>query len=275
MVLKVCNPVTPGQRGAVFVRHDKVSKGRPYKALSYGISRTGGRNSYGRTTAFRKSGGHKRLYRMIDFVRCRDNVEAVVNSIEYDPNRTAYIALIAYSDGHKSYIVAPEGLDVGDSVVSGDSVDISVGNCLPLRNIPVGTVVHNVEMRPGKGAQIGRSAGCSVQLMGKDADMVLLRLMSGEVRMVNSQCRAVIGSISNADHQNIKIGKAGRNRWKGVKPSVRGVAMNPVDHPHGGGEGKTSGGRPGVTPWGQSTKGKRTRRNKVTSKYIVRRRYNK
>jgi large subunit ribosomal protein L2 len=220
-----------------------------------------------------RGGGHKQRYRIVDFKRQKDDLAATVERLEYDPNRTAFIALLKYEDGELSYILAPQRLKAGDQVVSGERVDVKPGNAMPLKNIPVGTIVHNVEMKPGKGGQIARSAGTYVQLVGRDAGYALLRLASGEVRMVRADCRATIGAVSNPDQQNINIGKAGRNRWLGRRPSVRGVAMNPIDHPHGGGEGRTSGGRHPVTPWGKPTKGKKTRHNKATDRYIVRRRH--
>ncbi len=275
MALKSFSPTTPGQRQLVLIDRSSLWKGEPEKSLVAGKKKSGGRNNAGRLTSFRKGGGHKKKYRVIDFLRQKDNVTAVVERIEYDPNRTAFIALVKYSDGELAYIIAPQKLAVGDKIESGEQADIKVGNCLPLRSIPVGTIVHNIELKPRAGAQLARSAGAYVQLVGKDASMALLKLRSGEVRMVSAECRATIGSVSNPDQQNTIIGKAGRSRWKGIRPSVRGVAMNPIDHPHGGGEGKTSGGRHPVTPWGKSTKGKRTRTNKRTSKLIVRRRYQK
>jgi large subunit ribosomal protein L2 len=277
MALKNHNPVTPGTRQLVLVDRSALWKGGPEKTLLAGaVGTSGGRNNYGRITSFKKGGGHKRRYRIIDFMRRKDEMEATVERIEYDPNRTSFIALVKYTDGELAYIIAPHKLASGDKIVSGEKVDIKTGNCLPLKNIPIGTIVHNVEMKPGRGAVLARSAGSYVQLVGKDMDYALLRLKSGEVRYVPANCRATIGSVSNQDHQNVSLGKAGRNRWRGVRPTVRGVAMNPVDHPHGGGEGKTSGGRHPVTPWGKPTKGKRTRAKKnPSSKYIVRRRYDK
>lgn len=275
MALKHFNPTTPSQRHLIAIDKSVLWKGEPERSLVVGLSKNGGRNNYGRITAFREGGGHKRKYRMVDFKRRTDGQYGIVERIEYDPNRTSFIALIKYEDKSLAYIIAPQKLSVGDKIISGEKVDIKVGNCAPLKNIPVGTIVHNVEMKPEKGAQLARAAGSYVQLVGKDSNMALIKLRSGEVRLVSSECRATIGAVSNADHQNTTIGKAGRSRWLGIRPSVRGVAMNPVDHPHGGGEGKTSGGRHPVTPWGKPTKGKRTRTNKATSKYIVRRRYEK
>jgi large subunit ribosomal protein L2 len=275
MALKKFNPTTPGRRGLVLVNRAGLWKGDPVKALTEGLTKSGGRNNAGRITARRRGGGHKRLYRMIDFKRRKFDAPAKVLRLEYDPNRTAFIALIEYEDGEVSYILAPQRLEAGDTVVSGASADIKPGNALPLSSIPVGTIVHNVEMKPGKGGQIARSAGTYVQLVGRDAGHALLRLGSGEVRMVRAECMATIGAVSNPDQANIKLGKAGRSRWLGKRPSVRGVAMNPVDHPHGGGEGRTSGGRHPVTPWGRPTKGAKTRHNKRTDRLIVRRRRKK
>lgn len=273
MALKKYNPVTPGTRQLILVDKSSLWKGGPERSLVVGKTKSGGRNNLGRITSYKKSGGHKQKYRFIDFHRSKDDIFATVERIEYDPNRTAFIALIKYDDGDYSYILAPQKLSVGDKVVSGSSADIKVGNALPIKDMPVGTLIHNVEMRPGKGGQIARSAGTYVQLVGKDSSNVLLKLRSGEVRFVPGECRATVGSLSNPDNQNISLGKAGRSRYLGVKPTVRGVAMNPVDHPHGGGEGKTSGGRHPVTPWGKPTKGKRTRKNKRTDASIIRRRY--
>jgi large subunit ribosomal protein L2 len=275
MALKKFNPTTPGRRGLVLVDRAGLWKGKPVKALTEGLNKKGGRNNTGRITARRRGGGHKRLYRVIDFKRRKFDVPAKVLRLEYDPNRTAFIALIEYEDGELGYILAPQRLDVGDTVIAGDKVDIKPGNAMPLASIPVGTIVHNVEMKPGKGGQIARSAGTYVQLVGRDAGHALLRLGSGEARMVRAECMATIGAVSNSDQGNIKLGKAGRKRWLGKRPSVRGVAMNPVDHPHGGGEGRTSGGRHPVTPWGRPTKGAKTRHNKKTDRLIMRRRHKK
>ncbi len=275
MALKKFNPVTPGRRGLVLVNRAGLWKGKPVKTLTEGLSKTGGRNNAGRITARRRGGGHKRLYRVVDFKRRKFDVPATVERLEYDPNRTAFIALIEYEDGELGYILAPQRLDVGDTVVSGERADIKPGNAMPLSAVPVGTIVHNVEMKPGKGGQLARSAGTYVQLVGRDAGHALLRLGSGEVRMVRAECMATVGAVSNPDQANIKLGKAGRKRWLGKRPAVRGVAMNPVDHPHGGGEGRTSGGRHPVTPWGKPTKGARTRSNKKTDRLIVRRRRKK
>ncbi|MEE9208953.1 MAG: 50S ribosomal protein L2 [Kiloniellales bacterium] len=275
MALKKFKPVTPGRRGLVLVNRAGLWKGKPVKSLTEGLSKKGGRNNNGRITARRRGGGHKRLYRVIDFKRRKFDVPAKVARLEYDPNRTAFIALIEYQDGELGYILAPQRLEVGDTVIASERADIKPGNAMPLASIPVGSIVHNVEMKPGKGGQIARSAGTYVQLVGRDAGHALLRLASGEVRMVRAECMASIGAVSNPDQANIKLGKAGRRRWLGKRPSVRGVAMNPVDHPHGGGEGRTSGGRHPVTPWGRPTKGAKTRRNKKTDRLIVRRRRKK
>ena len=275
MALKTHKPMTPGMRGLVLVDRSALWKGKPVKQLTEGLSKHGGRNNGGRITARRIGGGHKRRYRVVDFKRRKFDVPAVVERLEYDPNRTAFLALVRYEDGELSYILAPQRVQPGDTVLAGTGVDIRPGNALPLNNIPVGTVVHNVELKPGKGGQLARAAGTYVQLVGRDAGYALLRLASGEMRMVRGECMATVGAVSNPDQQNIKLGKAGRRRWLGKRPSVRGVAMNPVDHPHGGGEGRTSGGRHPVTPWGQPTKGKRTRRNKKSDRLIVRRRRRK
>jgi large subunit ribosomal protein L2 len=272
MALKTFKPTTPSQRQLVIVDRSELHKGDPVKALTEGLRKTGGRNNHGHITARRMGGGHKRRYRLVDFKRRKFDVGATVERLEYDPNRTAFIALIRYDDGELAYILAPQRLKAGDKVVSGERCDIKPGNAMPLRSIPVGTVVHNVEMKPGRGGQIARAAGNYVQLVGRDAGHALLRLASGEVRMVRSECMATVGAVSNPDQQNINIGKAGRSRWLGIRPSVRGVAMNPIDHPHGGGEGRTSGGRHPVTPWGKGTKGNKTRRNKKTDGMILRRR---
>ena len=272
MALKNYNPVTPSQRQLVLIDRTGLYRGSPVKALTEGANSTGGRNNHGRITMRWRGGGAKRRYRIVDFKRNKHDVTATVERLEYDPNRTAFIALIKYEDGELAYILAPQRLKAGDKVVSGDKVDIKPGNAMPMKNMPIGTIVHNIEMKAGKGGQIARSAGTYAQLVGRDAGYALLRLSSGEVRMVRAECKATVGAVSNPDEQNIVIGKAGRNRWLGRRPSVRGVAMNPIDHPHGGGEGKTSGGRHPVTPWGKPTKGKKTRHNKATDRYIVRRR---
>ena len=275
MALKTFNPVTPGRRGLVLVNRSGLWKGKPVKALTEGLAKKGGRNNAGRITARRRGGGHKRLYRVVDFKRRKFDVPAKVVRLEYDPNRTAFLALLEYEDGELSYILAPQRLGAGDAVISGGRADIKPGNAMTLANIPIGTIVHNVEMKQGKGGQIARAAGTYVQLVGRDSGNALLKLISGEVRIVRAECMATIGAVSNPDQANIKLGKAGRKRWLGKRPSVRGVAMNPVDHPHGGGEGRTSGGRHPVTPWGKPTKGAKTRRNKKTSRMIVRRRHKK
>ena len=275
MALKQFKPTTPGRRGLVLVDRSGLWKGKPLKALTIGLHSKGGRNNLGRITARRRGGGHKRRYRLVDFKRAKFDVPATIERLEYDPNRTAFIALVRYEDGEMSYILAPQRVAVGDTVVSGESVDIRPGNAAPLKNIPVGTIIHNVEMKAGKGGQIARAGGGYVQLVGKDQGYAQLRLASGELRMVRAECLATIGAVSNPDQANIKLGKAGRKRWLGKRPSVRGVVMNPVDHPHGGGEGRTSGGRHPVTPWGKPTKGKRTRKNKRTDSLIMRRRHRK
>ncbi len=272
MALKSYKPTTPSQRNLVLVDRSALWKGGPVKQLTEGLTGKGGRNNHGRITARRRGGGHKRRYRVIDFKRSKRGVSATVERIEYDPNRSAFIALLKYDDGDLAYILAPQRVAVGDKVIADDRVDIKPGNAMPLANMPVGTIVHNVELKKGKGGQLARSAGTYAQLIGKDQGYAQIRLSSGEQRMVRGECMATVGSVSNPDNQNIKLGKAGRARWKGRRPSVRGVAMNPVDHPHGGGEGRTSGGRHPVTPWGKPTKGKRTRSNKSTDKYIMRRR---
>src|ERR1700743_930693 len=275
MALKTYKPTTPAQHQLVIVDRSELHKGKPVKRLTEGKTKSGGRNNYGRLTSFRKGGGHKQRYRLVDFKRDKFDMPATVERLEYDPNRTAFIALIKYQDGELAYILAPQRLKAGDTVVSGERVDVKPGNTMPLRSMPVGTIVHNVEMKPGKGGQLARSAGTYVQLVGRDQGYALLRMTSGELRMVRSECRASIGAVSNPDHQNIVIGKAGRSRRLGKRPSVRGVAMNPIDHPHGGGEGKSSGGRHPVTPWGKPTKGKKTRQNKKTDRLIMRRRHAK
>jgi large subunit ribosomal protein L2 len=272
MALKNFNPVTASLRGTVLVSRVGLWKGKPVKTLTEGKSATGGRNQHGHTTSRFRGGGHKRVYRVVDFKRRRFDVPASVERLEYDPNRTAFIALIRYADGELAYILAPQRLAVGDSVVSGARVDIKPGNAMPLAAIPVGTIVHNVEMKPGAGGKIARSAGTYVQLVGKDAGYAQLKLGSGELRVVRAECMASVGAVSNPDNANVHIGKAGRSRWLGRRPHNRGVSMNPVDHPLGGGEGRSSGGRHPVTPWGKPTKGYRTRTNKRTDKMIIRRR---
>ena len=269
MALKTYNPTTPSQRQLVLVDRAGLWKGKPEKALTEGLTKTGGRNNLGRATVRWRGGGHKRTYRIVDFKRRKFDVSATVERLEYDPNRSAFIALIRYTDGELAYIIAPQRLGEGDTVVSGEQVDVKPGNAMPLRAIPVGTIVHNVELKIGKGGQIARSAGSYAQIVGRDQGYVAVRLGSGEQRLVNGQCFATVGSVSNPDHSNQNYGKAGRYRWLGFRPHNRGVAMNPVDHPHGGGEGRTSGGRHPVTPWGKPTKGKKTRNNKSTSRFIV------
>ena len=273
MALKKFKPTTPARRYYTVSSFDEITKSTPEKSLVVPLKKTGGRNNLGRVTSRWIGGGHKRMYRLIDFKREKDGIAAKVVSIEYDPNRSARIALLQYMDGEKRYIIAPVGLKVGSLLESGETVEIQVGNTLPLKSIPVGSIVHCVEMKPKKGAQIGRSAGAAIQLLAKDGDYCTLRLASGEVRRIHRDCRATIGQVGKLDHENISIGKAGRSRWLGKNPEVRGVAMNPVDHPLGGGEGKTSGGRHPVSPWGWNTKGMRTRKpKKASSKYIVKRR---
>ena len=272
MALKQYKPITPGQRGLVLIDRSELFKGKPVKKLTKGLTKSGGRNNTGRVTSWQKGGGHKKKYRIIDFKRTKLDIEATVERIEYDPNRSAFIALIKYDDGELSYILAPQKLLIGNKVISSNKADIKPGNAMPLNAVPVGTIIHNVELKPGKGGQIARSAGSYVQLIGKDLSYSILRLASGEVRLVLSTCMCSIGAVSNQDNQNQNFGKAGRKRWMGKRPSVRGVAMNPIDHPHGGGEGRTSGGRHPVTPWGKPTKGKRTRNNKKTDRLIIRRR---
>lgn len=273
MATKTYKPTSPGRRNLITIDNPELSKGGPEKTLVKNLNKSGGRNNYGRITARHRGGGHKRKYRVIDFKRNKVNIPAKVAAIEYDPNRSANIALLFYTDGEKNYILSPEGIKVGDIVESGESVDIKTGNCLPMGNIPLGSIIHNVEMRIGKGAQMVRSAGVSAQLMAKEGDHVLVKLPSGEVRRFHKMCRACIGQIGNHEHESKKLGKAGRSRWKGRRPKVRGVAMNPHDHPMGGGEGKSSGGRHPCTPWGVPTKGYKTRkRNKSSEKDIVKRR---
>ena len=272
MAIKKFSPTTPSRRYMTVVSREGITKETPEKSLVEPRRKTGGRNNRGRVTSRFIGGGHKQNYRVIDFKRDKAGIPAKVASIEYDPNRSARIALLHYADGEKRYILAPEGLKVGATVSSGPDADILVGNALPLKNIPAGTVVHNIELRPGKGAQMARSAGSSAQLVAKEGDYALLKLPSGETRKVLVACMATVGQVGNTDHENVTVGKAGRNRWKGIRPTNRGVSMNPVDHPHGGGEGKTSGGRHPVTPWGQPTRGYKTRNNKRTDVFIVNRR---
>ncbi|MFG1480716.1 50S ribosomal protein L2 [Xanthobacter sp. V4C-4] len=269
MALKHFKPVTPSLRQLVIVDRSGLYKGKPVKTLTEGKSSSGGRNNNGRITVRFRGGGHKQTYRLVDFKRTKRGVPATVERIEYDPNRTAFIALIKYEDGELAYILAPQRLAVGDQVIAGSQVDVKPGNAGPLSSLPVGTIVHNVELKQGKGGQIARSAGSYAQIVGRDEGYVILRLNSGEQRLVHGACYATVGAVSNPDHMNISLGKAGRNRWLGQRPHNRGVVMNPVDHPHGGGEGRTSGGRNPVTPWGIPTKGKKTRSNKATDKFIV------
>ena len=272
MALKKYNPRSDGRRSLVLIDREDVYKGRPEKSLTEGLTRTGGRNNYGRITAYHRGGGHKRRYRVIDWKRKKFDVPATVQRIEYDPNRTAFIALLQYEDDEKAYILAPQRLSVGDTVIASKSADMKPGNAMPLKNMPIGTIIHNIEMKPGKGAQLIRSAGSYAQLVGRDQGYAQLKLASREVRLVPQDCMATIGAVSNPDNMNQNRGKAGRKRWQGRKPVTRGVAMNPIDHPLGGGEGRSSGGRHPTTPWGKPTKGYKTRSNKDTDKYIIRRR---
>jgi large subunit ribosomal protein L2 len=271
MALKQYKPTSPGTRGLILIERSALHKGAPEKSLTEGKKRSGGRNNLGRITSWQKGGGHKQRYRIIDWKRRKFDVEATVVRLEYDPNRTAFIALIEYTDGEKAYIVAPQRLQAGDKVIAGEKADIKPGNAMMLKSMPVGTIIHNIEMKAGKGAQLCRSAGTYAQLVGRDAGFAQVKLASGELRVVPQDCMATVGAVSNPDHMNQNLGKAGRNRWKGKRPHVRGVAMNPIDHPHGGGEGRTSGGRNPVTPWGKPTKGAKTRNNKRTDKFIIRR----
>ena len=276
MPIRKQKPRSPGVRFQTISGFDEITKPEPEKSLLVSISRSGGRNNNGRVTAKRRGGGHRRQDRIIDFKRGKEGIEARVVGIEYDPNRSARIALLVYSDGEKRYIIAPAKLNVGDVLVSGENAEIKIGNCLPLKDIPEGTLIHNIEMRPGKGAQIARSAGNGVQLMAKEGEYVTLKLRSGEVRLIHKNCRATIGIVGNSDHENVSIGKAGRVRWMGRRPRVRAVAMNPVDHPMGGGEGRSSGGRHPCSPWGQSAKGLKTRKvNKLSNKFILNRKKKK
>jgi len=269
MAIVKCKPTSPGRRFVEKVVHSHLHKGRPYAPLTENKQKTGGRNSAGRITTRHIGGGHKQLYRLIDFKRTKDGIPAVVEHIEYDPNRTAHIALLKYADGERRYIIAPKGLNAGDSVQSGDDAPIRPGNCLPLRNMPLGSTMHCLELKIGKGAQIARSAGTSVQLLGRDGSYAIVRLRSGEMRKIHIECRAVLGEVSSSENNLRSLGKAGASRWRGVRPTVRGMAMNPVDHPHGGGEGRNKGMQP-VSPWGQKSKGFKTRSNKRTTKMIVR-----
>jgi large subunit ribosomal protein L2 len=273
MALKQFNPVTPSLRATVLVERADLHKGKPVKELTEGMHSTGGRNHSGRITSRFMGGGHKRRYRLVDFKRKKRDMVATVERLEYDPYRTAFIALIKYEDGELAYILAPQRLKAGDKVISAEQADIKPGNAMPLKNMPVGTIVHNVELKLGRGGQMARSAGCYAQLIGKDSGYAQLRLSSGELRLVRGECVATVGAVSNPDNQNINYGKAGRMRWMGWRPHNRGVTMNPVDHPLGGGEGKTSGGRHPVTPWGKPTKGKRTRNNKKTQRLVMRSRH--
>ena len=269
MALKTFKPITPGLRQLVIVDRSELHKGKPVKTLTEGKSQKGGRNNTGRITVRFRGGGHKQTYRIIDFKRRKSDMPAKVERLEYDPNRTSFIALIRYADGEQAYIIAPQRLSDGDEVVAGNQVDVKPGNAMPLSSIPVGTIVHNIEMKIGKGGAIARSAGAYAQIVGRDQGYVSLRLSSGEQRLIHGQCYATVGAVSNPDHMNTSMGKAGRHRWLGQRPHNRGVTMNPVDHPHGGGEGRTSGGRHPVTPWGKPTKGKKTRSNKSTTQFIV------
>jgi large subunit ribosomal protein L2 len=272
MALRQFNPVTPSLRGTVLIDRSELWKGKPVKTLTEGKNKTGGRNNHGRTTSFFRGGGHKQSYRYVDFKRRKHDVAATVERLEYDPNRSAFIALVKYDDGELSYILAPQRIRAGDKVVSGTRVDIKPGNAMPMAAIPVGTIIHNVEMKLGAGGKMARAAGTYAQLVGKDAGYAQVKLQSGELRVIRAECFATVGAVSNPDNQNQSLGKAGRNRWLGRRPHNRGVVMNPVDHPHGGGEGRTSGGRHPVTPWGKPTKGAKTRHNKRTDDLIIRRR---
>ena len=272
MAIRRYNPTSPGRRGMSVSSFEELTTDRPERSLLRPLKKSGGRNNQGRITVRHRGGGHKRRYRLIDFKRDKHGIPGRVATIEYDPNRNARISLIVYADGEKRYIISPAGLKPGDQVLSGAEADIKLGNALPLRNIPLGTQVHNVELKPGKGGQLARAAGTSVILAAKDGDYAQIRLRSGEIRRVRQECMATIGAVGNADHNQLELGKAGRRRWLGIRPTVRGVAMNPIDHPHGGGEGRSSGGRHPVTPWGKPTKGYRTRRNKRTEPMRVRRR---
>jgi large subunit ribosomal protein L2 len=272
MPIRNYKPTSAGRRFQSVQTFDEITTNRPYKPLTEALDRSGGRNNRGELTSWWRGGGHKRNYRVIDFKRDKFNIPGKVSTVEYDPNRTARIALVTYADGEKRYILHPLGIKPGDQVISGENVDILPGNCLPLKNIPLGTMIHNVELKKGKGGQIARSAGSAVQLVAKEGYFASVKMPSGEIRLINIECLATVGQVGNLDHENVSIGKAGRNRWLGRRPHVRGVAMNPVDHPLGGGEGKSSGGRHPVSPWGQPTKGFKTRRRKSTNKFIVQRR---
>ncbi|WP_172123152.1 50S ribosomal protein L2 [Devosia sp. 919] len=274
MALKTYNPTSEGRRQLITTDRSELWKGAPVKTLTEGLSKKGGRNNRGRITAFHRGGGHKRTYRLVDFKRVKFDSVGTVERLEYDPNRTAWIALVIYEDGEKAYIIAPQRLSGGDKVISSmNGADVKPGNAMPLERMPVGTIVHNIELKPRKGGQVARSAGAYAQYVGRDQGWAILRLNSGEQRRVHGTCLATVGAVSNQDHSNTSLGKAGRSRWLGRKPVTRGVAMNPIDHPHGGGEGRTSGGRHPVTPWGKPTKGKKTRSNKATDKFIVRSRH--
>ena len=273
MTLKTFKPTSPGLRQLIIVDRSELYKGEPEKTLTVGLRKTGGRDNFGHVTSRRIGGGHKRRLRVIDFKRNKFDCEATVERLEYDPNRTSFIALIKYEDGELAYILAPQRLKAGDKVISSQKADVKPGNAMPLKSMPVGTIVHNVELKSGKGGQLVRSAGCYAQLIGKDAGYAQLKLSSGELRIVREECLATVGAVSNPDNQNKSLGKAGRSRWMGIRPVTRGVAMNPVDHPHGGGEGRTSGGRHPVTPWGKPTKGAKTRSNKKTDRFIMRSRH--
>ena len=272
MAIRDYNPTSPGRRFQTGSTFDEITTSTPHKPLLEPLKKTGGRSSTGEVTSWWRGGGHKRQYRIIDFKRDKLEIPGKVSTVEYDPNRSARIALVTYADGEKRYILHPVGVKVGDTIVAGVNVDILPGNCLPLKNIPLGTMIHNVELKPGKGGQIARSAGSSVQLVAKEGDYASVKMPSSEIRLISIECFATVGQVGNIDHENVSVGKAGRNRWKGRKPHVRGVAMNPVDHPLGGGEGKTSGGRHPVTPWGVPTKGYKTRNSKQTDRFIVQRR---
>ena len=272
MSLKTFKSYTKSTRGTVLVNRKGLWKGKPLKSLTAGSHSTGGRNNLGRITSRHKGAGHKQKYRQIDFHRRKDDISAVIERLEYDPNRSAFLALVKYEDGVMNYILAPNKIKIGDKIISGKGKEIKIGNCMPLSDIPTGTDIHNIELTPNGGGKLVRSAGASAQISGTDDNYCIIKLQSGEIRKIINTARATIGTVSNSDHQNIKIGKAGRNRWKGIRPQSRGVVMNPVDHPHGGGEGKTSGGRDPVSPWGQSAKGLKTRTNKKTDKYIISRR---
>ena len=272
MAVIKCKPTSPGRRHVVQISNPELYKGKPFAALLEKKTRTGGRNNAGRTTSRHIGGGHKQHYRLVDFKRNKDGIPAKVERLEYDPNRTANLALLLFADGERRYILAPKGVHAGDQILSGDAAPIKAGNCLPMRNIPVGSTVHAIEMKPGKGAQIARSAGTSAQILARDGSYVTLRLRSGEVRKVLAECRATLGEVGNAEHMLRQLGKAGASRWRGIRPQTRGVAMNPIDHPHGGGEGRSSGGRHPVTPWGKPTKGAKTSKNKRTEPLVVRHR---